>query len=668
MPVKPPMDDPTAEVLKLRNKLEIKSAEPEMDEKELAEREEAAQAYAGEDENHFVRWMEDCVDTSVKTMKDIRDQQYECYDVYLEKEPPGFAFKEAWQSKVVIPKPYAYVQTFLAMVRKAFDPQFLSIENEQDQDAADFIQKLMTLVLSRTQSNFPINFTDATGMGTAVGQSMEMIPQWRPGRGLEWDLIEPWKIHRDPDSLSRRPQSGMYWIHQEWLDYYDLKQQEKDGILRNIPNCGPGSNWGNPKDDSGLTQEELKRRRGMIYEQSAFRSKVLTREFWGTIVDKRGELLMPKATFTVVGDRVARIPKTSQYPSLRWPGTGFSPLPDLLRYDGRPLIQGIKSLWYAMCSMLALHVDNLNWIVNPPSEIDITSLVDQDDIDDYPGKQYLTHGTAHGEQAVRTVDRKSNVGDVLAQQNWFDQTFQNGGMVSYALQGLPGFRAEVTARESAQNLEQSTTIVGLMGENLEDGALYAIQAAYETVRINITYKELATWMGQEVADKYADQSAPTGLKLPDLTSGSFKVSGVSTLLRNQEVVNSIATLVLPLLDQGKYGNLFAPYIKNYRLLKSIERRLNLQDEGIVVTEDDAKRIDDAQQRQQEQAIEMQGQQQAGEAAQAHAEAAHAHGEAEKSMGEAAANTAQAGLFEAQAGAVQPPEAPGYGGEVQGGVQ
>lgn len=665
MAIKPPMDDPTAEVLKLRNKIESAPIVEEPDEKELAEREEAAQAYAGEDEAHFVRYLEDCVQTSVRSMREIRDQQAECWDVYLEKEPPNFAFKERWQSKVVIPKPYSYVQFFLALVRKAFDPQFLSIENEQNTDDGDFIQQLMSLVLSRTQSNFPINLTDATGMAAAVGQSMEMIPQWRPGRGLEWDLIEPWKIHRDTDSLSRRPQSGMYWIHQEWLDYYELKEQEDNGLLRNVPECGPGSNWGNPKGDHNLTQEELKRRRDMYYEQSAFRSKILTSEFFGIVLDKGGRMLLPRGTFMVVGDRVAKLPRNSQYPSLRWPGTGFTPLPNFLRFDGRSLIQGIKSLWYAMCSMLALHIDNMNWIVNPPSEIDITSLVDQDDIDDYPGKKYLTHGTPQGNQAVRNVERKSNVGDILAQENYFDQVFQTGGMISYALQGLPGYRAGVTATESSQNREQSSTIVGLMGENVEDGALYAIQAAYETVRINISYKELATWMGQEVADRYRDDSSPLGLRLPDLTSGSFKVSGVSTLLRNQEVVNSMATMILPLLDQTKYGNLFVPYIKNFRLLKAIERRLNLQDEGTVVTEEKAAQIDAAQQAQQEAAIQAEQQRKMGEAAQAGAIAEHKMGGADKARAEAEANRAQAGLFAAQAGQVagMPPEAEGYGGEM-----
>jgi hypothetical protein len=223
----------------------------------------------------------------------------------------------------------------------------------------------------------------------------------------------------------------------------------------------------------------------------------------------------------------------------------------------------------------------------------------------------------------------------------------------------------VTATESSGNREQSSNIISLMGENLEDGSLYAIKAAYETVRINITYRELASWMGREVADKYRDpdRNSKTGLRLPDLSSGSFKVSGVSTLLRNQEVVSSIAQLILPLLDQSKYGNLFAPYIKNYKLLRAIELRLNLQDEGIIVPDADAKRIDKQQQQQQEAAIQAQQAKESGEAAMAHAGAAHKHGEAEKSMGEADANRAQAELFAAQAGAVQPPEAAGYGGEV-----
>ena len=657
--VKPPIGDPSEDIRAKRNRLEVESASPktneDMDPKELKEREEAAQAYAGEDEAHFVSFLDDCVKMTTDSMRPIREQQQECWDIYNEKEPPSYTLKESWQSKVVVPKPFSSVQFFLAIVRKAFDPKFLSIENELNKDDADFIRKLMELQLSRSYSNFPIQFTDATGMGAAVGQSMEMIPQWIPGKGLQYILVPPWHIQRDPDALSRTPQSGMYWIHQEWLDYYDLKEMEKSGQMLNVPPCGPGGSWGSAKDNPDLEPEEIKRRQDMLWQQSRFRSKVLTSEFWGTTLDKRGELLLPNSTFTVVGNRVVRLPKASPYNSLRWPGVGFSPLPHLLRFDGRSLLQGIKSLWYMMCSLLSLHVDNLNWIVNPPTEIDLSSLMDQDDLDDYPGHQWLTNGTVQGQQVVRVVDRKSNTGDVLANMNFGDQRFQEGVMVNYAAAGLPGYRAEVTATESSQNLEQSMTVVGLMGENLEDGALNAIVAGYETVAINITYKELAMMMGEDVANKYRDNSSPTGLRLPHLTSGSFKVSGVATLMRNQEIINAISKLILPLFE---LGNTFLPYMKPYALLKSLEKRLNLEDEGILIDPDRAKTIDDAQQQQQEAAVGHQAGTEAAGAAGAEAKAAKDAALAEKAKGEGLANEAQAGLFTAQAGAVGQTTAPG----------
>ena len=38
----------------------------------------------------------------------------------------------------------------------------------------------MRTMLSQAFADFPINFTDASGMSFAVGQSLEMLPVWRP--------------------------------------------------------------------------------------------------------------------------------------------------------------------------------------------------------------------------------------------------------------------------------------------------------------------------------------------------------------------------------------------------------------------------------------------------------------------------------------------------------
>jgi hypothetical protein len=60
---------------------EITRQEPEMDAQELAEREEAAKAYAGENEKHFVEYLEDCVTTSMNANEEVREVQDECWDL-----------------------------------------------------------------------------------------------------------------------------------------------------------------------------------------------------------------------------------------------------------------------------------------------------------------------------------------------------------------------------------------------------------------------------------------------------------------------------------------------------------------------------------------------------------------------------------------------------------
>jgi hypothetical protein len=643
-----PFIDPSTEVR--QRVAEINRVQ--LDEKETAEREEAAQAYGRENEGHYVSFMDDCVRQSVDAMRKIRLNQQECWDVFNEEEPPNYMLKEAWQSRVVVPKPYSSCQFAQALVRKAFDAEFLSIENTQDENAALFWQKLMTLMLSRTYSNFPINFTDATGMSFAVGQSMEMIPTWQPGKGLRYVLTEPWKIHRDPDSLSRQPQSGMYWVHQEYLDYYLLKDGETNGLYENVPDMGPGGTYGKTGADVNLTPEEIARRKEMMWKRSKYRSMVLTSEFWGTVLDKKGELLLPNATFTVAGNRVIRLPKASPYPTLRWPGISFSALPHLLRFDGRALIQGIKSLWYFMNSLFCLHADNLNWIVNPPTELDISALVDTTDIDNYPGKQYLTRGTVSGQQAFRVADRKSQTGDILANMNFADQRFQEGVMMNKESMGLPGYRAEVTKGEAAQNLEQSMTVVGLIGKNLEDGALWAIQAGAETVAINITYDELAALMGADAANAYADSGSPTGLRLPQLNNGTFKVAGISALMRDMEIVRSIRDVVLPMSD----SELFRPYLKPYQLVRAVEKRLGLRDEGIVVDEKTAVRVDQAQQVQQEALIQAQQAAAAAEATLSEVKARTEQAKAEMNLGKAKEHEGKAALALAKAQTEGMPEA------------
>lgn len=589
------VEDPKEKVRKRINK--IRNQNTDMDVKERAERKEAAKRKVKEDEKHYVDFLDDCVATSVSAMRDIRQEQDECWKLYNEEPPDFYDLKDEWQSHVVVPKPFGAVQFASSIVRKAFEIQFLSITNKSNPDAERLWQKLMQNQLGRNYAKFPIRFTDAAMMGFAIGTSMELIPQWVPGRGLSYAIVEPWKIHRDPDALSRDPQSGMYWVHQEWLDFYALQYYEKQGRYTNIDMISPLASLASVTESEYLTQEEIARRKNQTWTRSKFRNAVLVSEFWGTLLDKRGELLMPDCTYTVAAGRVIQEPEESPYKGIRWPGTAFSPLPNLLRFDGRGLLKGVKTMWEFMCGLLCLHADNLNWNVNPPVEINIQGLVDQSDVDFVPGKAYYTRDTVSGQQVVRTVDRKSITSDILANLNFAAQNFDRGTLVHDVVQGLPGYRSEMTARESAQNLEQSLTVFGLIGKNLEDGALLAIEAGADTIRSNISYKELESIVGPELAAKFRG-GGPLGVEIPPITEGNFEVSGISAMMRDWEIVNSIREVVLPLFESP----LFQPYLRPYGLLRSLETRLNIRDEGVLIDEKRAKAIDEAQQLVQEAGI------------------------------------------------------------------
>jgi hypothetical protein len=413
-----------------------------------------------------------------------------------------------------------------------------------------------------------------------------------PGLGLKYALIEPWKIHREPDALSRDSQSGMYWIHQEWIDYFVLKQAEKAGRYFDVARVRDMG--GGDSADPFMSKEAIAARKDQLWQRSQFRNMVLTSEFWGIVLDPKGEVLLPKATYTVAGGRVIEKPRAVPYQRLRWPGIAFSPVPNLLRHGGRGLLEGIITIWSAMNNIMCLHQDFLQWLVNPPKEINIDALVDPNDSAQWPGKENLVKDTISGQQVIRTEQRRSRTSDVLANMQYYDQLFQRGSFVTDPIQGLPGYRKEITYRESAQNLDQALSVYSLMGENLEDGAISSISAAAEIIEYSAGFHDLLEVFDREQLEAWGiepDTASDRGVKGIPAFDGTFHISGIQSLMKDMQSLANIKDVFIPLSERPR----FAPYIKPYQILKSIEIRTNLTDEGIIADEKEAQIIDLQQQ-------------------------------------------------------------------------
>ena len=195
---------------------------------------------------------------------------------------PELRPKEPWQSKTVLPKPHATVQFAMATVRKAFAADFLSIDNETNPDAADLWKTVMTHYLDRSHSNFPIRFTTASGMAFAIGTSMEMIPVWRQGKGLQ---IHPRGALEDPshpDAFPMEPQSGDCTLDSPGIPRQVAAEAgEKEGRYQNVDRVQEMFT-DSATQNSDMTPQAIAARKGVIYERSKYRKSVLTTEFWGT--------------------------------------------------------------------------------------------------------------------------------------------------------------------------------------------------------------------------------------------------------------------------------------------------------------------------------------------------------------------------------------------------
>jgi hypothetical protein len=206
--------------------------------------------------------------------------------------------------------------------------------------------------------------------------------------------IEPWKLRRDSDAISREPQSGLYCIHQDWIDYHVLLEGEKQGQYVNVRNC-----LHDKGDEGSFDRRQERKRRGLVDHTNKFRPQVFVREFWGGVLDHNGELIHPNCRFTVANRTVISRPIETNFPKIRWPIHQFAVLPHMRNFHGYSLIEGMLKMWKFRNNIISMTADKLSFLLNGCYEVDEGKLVNPADKELYPGctkaKKFNTTGPAY---------------------------------------------------------------------------------------------------------------------------------------------------------------------------------------------------------------------------------------------------------------------------------
>jgi hypothetical protein len=485
--------------------------------------------------------------------------------------------KEDWQAQLWINKPFTTVEQATGLIQRAVvdAPEFWGIEaaggDRRDQALATQVwEPVLKHLLG--ECHFPWKYLDAVKCGFVTGTAGYLKFRWpttavpmlvgaerdpKTGQAkpvyrqrlrstLAVDWVDPRRIYRDPDSTPRENYSGTFLYHSEWKERPALRAMQQAGwdteAIERVLTSGSGRTGvaASPTSTSS-DQRAAPAERSGHWARSKFRHSYLVDEGWVDLVNEHGDVVFPDALVVHCNGEILYGPTENplwavdlQTGRRKWPFLAGAPLCHPKHFDGRGLIEQIQDLAWVYSNLFMLFMDGMNWVVNPPTEVQQDALVDWDDLDHYPGKLWLRKGAAAA--LTPAAMGKLNVGEVLGALQYIEQIMQNSSFVTDFAIGLPGTRSNITLGEVQVKTAQSLSIFEAIGRNLELLGREAVELGY-----NMASQFLGNWTDPSLERILGDANAAWLAQAPlaermEALQGNFDFSftGVTQALQKSD--------------------------------------------------------------------------------------------------------------------------------------
>ncbi len=591
-----PQDGLTDMILELQT---MAQQDPEAFDRLVAELEDTSNDL---DDGHLVAYAEECVRESYQASRERRDRWEKLWEAH-ENEISDYRDKEDWQNAIVLNKPFTTTVQAKTLVRRGFmeRPDYFSLDPSDKGDdikvlKGKFWTKALKYWCSTQDAHLPTTFADASEMGFTLGISMGTKILWRRDDNgvyrLVLDNIDPRNLYDDPDRKPRKPQSGLFLVHEEWRDLHDLYTDAERGLYdqEQISLVRTGRDY---KDAAGYSMEDRedeRRRKGQLVHRNRYRKSVCVRELWGGILDDNGQLIMPNARYTIANGVVIKRPKKVPFPRLRWPIMQHAPIPHVLRFSGYGLWEGVMAMWKFQNNVLNLFGDNENWRIHNMFELDPSKLEDMNDREAYPGKFWIRKKNAGEGPAVTPLMKgENNIQDVQFIWELATRSWDEGSFVTEPLKGAQPDQ-DRTLGELQMKFSQSMGVFDSIGKDVEQGAvqvLWAIKEVLTTFWDMENPNEQPTLM--EVFGRQSEElmlMEQFGLLLPEARmqemalDTDIQVQGISRLLDRADLIERLQFLIA-VGDNPRFGM----FMKDYDICKRLFSEFNQDD--LILTETEA---------------------------------------------------------------------------------
>jgi hypothetical protein len=441
---------------------------------------------------------------------------------------------------------------------------------------------LEALMIFKVHGNF-VNSTRYEATEDEVEPRRSEVNHWK----LRVDLIPPEHYFPDPTG------AGLYEIHSCERDLSYVVKRAKEGVYSQAV-------VKRLEEDFRQNEEEKRRALDRGHDETikpSFRKKVVIDEFWGTILDKDGKVVMENAFFAVANDKyIIRQPIKNPF----WHGE--SP------FIAIPLIKVPFSQWHKALFDHAVQINfALNEVYNLIIDGGIASVwgIKQARIDDLERPEQVSGGVAqgdtllvkstlpHGAKVLETVSEGQIPGDAMALFEMLSREFSASALTNELKMGSMPAKDVLATEIVEMSQSQAVTMDGIITD-IEYYIVIMLRKIWLTILQNMD--NLPT---QKVIEVIGTRAAFNLSRMTPsqrfATMGSdygIKVYGLSEVMtRTRDFQKMMAMLQVVIANPMLFQAFFQKYSPN-RVLSSMMKMLGINPEQLQRDERESNFIQD----------------------------------------------------------------------------
>lgn len=429
-------------------------------------------------------------------------------------------------------------------------------------------------VTSDSSSKMLTRFTE-TGMGET-----EVLRTQVRNNGLKLKDVDPYFYF--PDPAGRK----LFEVYEFFMDKYQLLElaQHNKGFFNQdrIEELE-----GTDESQDVLGSSKINRLQQVSAGANPYRKPIKIREFWGTILDERGHVLLKDALAYVVDNQFPIYLDTNPLLDTESPFVAFNLVHQTDAVWGRSFSQAGASIARERGHQANLTADGMRYATLKAFGIDIGLLEDVEIINRglWPGAIIPVRG---GEQAIKQLNFSGPGGEVLSflmlLQDWLGNSMNANEFVT----GRPSSRGRQTKGEVSMKSEKQSQLLESIGMDLEQTFLQPLLAkSFYRLIEDFDFRLEPGLLG--MLQKY--QLNPELLMSLTVAQRSellgdryrFIVSGLASQISRMFIVENIVNFLKVVGNMGELQQKFAPKIET--LVNRMIDLLGLEPETLIASQE-----------------------------------------------------------------------------------